>query len=413
MAQPTAYNKTTNFTVYAAGNPGATYPPALLDTELVNIETTLDAICRNLVLIQRDDGALVNGLVTLDSLSPNVLSFMAGATSAWALKGAWLTATAYKVYDVVVQSSNTYVCCTAHTSGTFATDLAAVKWILIAISTIADNSVSTAKIQDLAVTTGKLADLSVTTGKIAANAVTASQIAANAVGNTQMADGAIGIAELKAQTLGNMITYGTAGAPQLITPGTTRQVCQITATGTPPSFAGHGGDWGVVLGVTDIATTGAISVSLTNYPVYLLMFKGVTVDTDNVNLVITLSDDTGSTYKSGGYHYHTEIKTSGSTSYAASASSSAASILAVVGMGNASAENADLFIFIQNTDGNGSRYIQLSGWVTYRDTSTVLKGGTFIGGLDDANDITNMKVAISSGNLMTGHVVFYGIGEGI
>ena len=42
---------------------------------------------------------------------------------------AWTTSTAYIVDDVVVQSSASYICLTAHTSGVFATDLAASKWV--------------------------------------------------------------------------------------------------------------------------------------------------------------------------------------------------------------------------------------------------------------------------------------------
>lgn len=41
---------------------------------------------------------------------------------------AWVTATAYTVGQYVLQSSINYVCLVAHTSGTFATDLAAGKW---------------------------------------------------------------------------------------------------------------------------------------------------------------------------------------------------------------------------------------------------------------------------------------------
>lgn len=43
---------------------------------------------------------------------------------------AWATGTVYAVGDVVTQTGNTYACVTAHTSGTFATDLAAAKWVL-------------------------------------------------------------------------------------------------------------------------------------------------------------------------------------------------------------------------------------------------------------------------------------------
>ena len=47
-------------------------------------------------------------------------------------RGAWQTSTAYVVNDVVSQSGNSYICVTAHTSGTFSTDLAASKWSLVA-----------------------------------------------------------------------------------------------------------------------------------------------------------------------------------------------------------------------------------------------------------------------------------------
>lgn len=42
---------------------------------------------------------------------------------------AWVTSTVYAVGTRVVQSATYYQCATAHTSGTFATDLAAVKWV--------------------------------------------------------------------------------------------------------------------------------------------------------------------------------------------------------------------------------------------------------------------------------------------
>jgi hypothetical protein len=42
----------------------------------------------------------------------------------------WVTATAYKIGDMVSQSGSVYVCIIEHTSGTFSTDLAAGKWSL-------------------------------------------------------------------------------------------------------------------------------------------------------------------------------------------------------------------------------------------------------------------------------------------
>lgn len=44
---------------------------------------------------------------------------------------AWVTPTAYIINDVVLQSNRLYQCLIAHTSGTFATDLAAGKWVIV------------------------------------------------------------------------------------------------------------------------------------------------------------------------------------------------------------------------------------------------------------------------------------------
>lgn len=51
----------------------------------------------------------------------------------------WLTATTYSVGDVVIQSSKIYQCSIAHTSGTFATDLAASRWSLISPITLSES----------------------------------------------------------------------------------------------------------------------------------------------------------------------------------------------------------------------------------------------------------------------------------
>jgi hypothetical protein len=47
-------------------------------------------------------------------------------------EGDWITATSYQVGDGVSQDGSSYACLITHTSGTFATDLAASRWQLIA-----------------------------------------------------------------------------------------------------------------------------------------------------------------------------------------------------------------------------------------------------------------------------------------
>jgi hypothetical protein len=70
-------------------------------------------------------GALKNGSVTFDTLSPSLQT--AGIAPALP----WVTSTAYPVSASVTHGSAFYRCLVAHTSGVFATDLAAGKWILI------------------------------------------------------------------------------------------------------------------------------------------------------------------------------------------------------------------------------------------------------------------------------------------
>jgi hypothetical protein len=52
----------------------------------------------------------------------------AGASLLYSTPSAWLTTTAYAVGDLVANGGSNYYCTTAHTAGTFATDLAAGKW---------------------------------------------------------------------------------------------------------------------------------------------------------------------------------------------------------------------------------------------------------------------------------------------
>lgn len=125
MTQPVAYGPTTVFVTFSpAGFPNL---GTNLDTEFGNIKVTTDQIRANLALIQRDDTNLANGIVTPDSLS--TLTKQLIATTGWNPRGLWVTTTAYALKDFVSQGGQGYVCISAHTSGTFATDLAAGRWL--------------------------------------------------------------------------------------------------------------------------------------------------------------------------------------------------------------------------------------------------------------------------------------------
>jgi hypothetical protein len=134
MAQPTLYERLTRFYQdeqdSVAGR--STVRTQKLDDELDNIETSIAEIIYNLSLLQRDDELLGNAIVHPDSFTTASLALIA---STWTPRGLWVTATAYVVGDVVENASISYVCATAHTSGTFATDKAAGKWVILGNAT--------------------------------------------------------------------------------------------------------------------------------------------------------------------------------------------------------------------------------------------------------------------------------------
>jgi hypothetical protein len=135
MPQPTAYTRQADFSSFEASNPTDPKSGISLDAEFDALKVTTDGLRANLGLLQRDDGALANLIVTPDSLSASTRSLL--SAQAGTIRGTWVTATAYALKDVVLQSDTSYICAVAHTSGTFATDLAAGRWLAMGATTAA------------------------------------------------------------------------------------------------------------------------------------------------------------------------------------------------------------------------------------------------------------------------------------
>ena len=132
MAQPRAYSITTNFNDYSATNPSDPHPGSKFDTEFTEIKQNTDDLNTNIALLQRDDGKLNNEAVHKDAFDQDALALI--GLSGYTVRGAWATATAYAVGDIVTNNEATYLNSTAHTSGTFSTDTA--NWTLLANAAI-------------------------------------------------------------------------------------------------------------------------------------------------------------------------------------------------------------------------------------------------------------------------------------
>lgn len=131
----TPYTRYRDYSQFQSDNPDTDLNGADLDVDFDRVKTTTDSLQDAIEDIRRADGALANDTVGPDQLTAAVIAMMGD----WTPRGDWATATVYAAKDIVLQTNILYACVTAHTSGTFATDLAAGKWMRIGPATSAVN----------------------------------------------------------------------------------------------------------------------------------------------------------------------------------------------------------------------------------------------------------------------------------
>jgi hypothetical protein len=126
MPYPTLYDITYSYNGFQQAQQGiSAFPGTQLDADLAGLTSSIDGLAAFVERTIRSDGALNNGIVTFDSLSPAL------QTNGIAAATAWLTGTKYFIGSPVVVSGSLYRCLVAHLSGAFDTDLAAGKWIFV------------------------------------------------------------------------------------------------------------------------------------------------------------------------------------------------------------------------------------------------------------------------------------------
>ena len=179
MSQPIPYTPTTDFSQQEANNASgrSTVNTAALDAEFAAIETTVDDICENIALIQRDDGKLKDLTVMLHTLSPEVLNLMGGFN----LRGLWESSTAYAVNDIASNGEYTYVCVTAHTSGG---SFDSQYWIKFGFTGGADAAQAAANAQSSANSAASSASTASTAATNASNSASAASTSATNASNS-------------------------------------------------------------------------------------------------------------------------------------------------------------------------------------------------------------------------------------
>lgn len=108
-----------------------------LDADFNEVVRVLNSVLAQLQLIQRDDGDIRNLTVHSDAFTSDALALMAGSSVAsdidWRPRGAWVTSTLYEVGNIIETGTTAvaYVCAVEHVAGTFATDYANHKWVVL------------------------------------------------------------------------------------------------------------------------------------------------------------------------------------------------------------------------------------------------------------------------------------------
>lgn len=299
--------------------------------------------------------------------------------------GNWVTATAYSLSDIVYQGGSAYICIIAHTSGTFGTDLGALRWTLFAQQGASGpgtgDMLKTENLSGLASVTTARANLGLDAMAIKAN-VAFSDLAGAAV--RLLSEGLTSPSETELPTTSWVKGYADSVGRVLLASKTASASAQLDFT----------------------------EFNNAVYRYYEFEFENVKPATNAVTFHARVSTDGGLTYDSGAGNYQISgIVFSGTAS-------------AMLGGGQT---NIAMFLSNSGDVGNGASALGVSGTSKLRfagnastqtrlDThltydSQVNNINTVISGCRRvaAQDTDAMRFYFSSGNIASGTIRMYGI----
>ena len=236
------------------------------------------------------------------------------------------------------------------------------------------------------------------------------------VTEAKMANDAIGLAELKAGTDGELITWDASGNPTTVGAGTSGHFLKSQGAGSVPVFAEAGGGAWTLVNMTNVTSaTSAVTVTgLDNstYNTYCITIANLVPEDDNRGLRLRLGDSGGLKTGSSDYAWASS-NVDGPGNEANISANSNHSYIEIVDttdwVGSGTGEGYSAVIYLHISTSSGPVDPMLHGTYCAKDQSRVHHAGWLSGSTVGMYTITQFSIYASSGNIDNGRVTTYGI----
>lgn len=184
---------------------------------------------------------------------------------------------------------------------------------------------------------------------------------------------------------------------------------QITSYLASPATAGSSLN---LIGCQTASTSASLAFTTgisSTYEIYKILGSGVLPVTDSVELWLRVSEDGGSTWKSGAAAYNTHRTTINSANAATTAGSNDTKILVGNGISNNAARGISFELNLAQP-ASTTRNKMFFGSVLQQSSDTNFYGSSFFGEYTgDTAAINGLQFSLSSGNISVGKICLYGV----
>ena len=284
-------------------------------------------------------------------------------------------------------------------------------------SNIADDAIDSEHYTDGSIDNAHLADDAVNSDELAAGAVDLAHMSSDSVDSPQYVDGsideahiadnAVTLAKMAGGTDGNIISYDASGDPVAIATGSDGQVLTSTGAGSPPAFeaVAAGGVWTLIGTQTASSDTSLTQTGLDTslYTKHLIILSGFTHSA--TSFLEFLWGPSGGVETSG---YSTDIRSYAQNSDTgidgtASHDNGVQTHMALDQSSTGTSDYHDVEIGLYHKSGGASHCFGC--WM--RGNNRGIFGGT----CDATGATTQIRVEVSTGNIVAGRMTVWGLGH--